>query len=211
VSSKKATPNRAVNACLNQYEVISMLFQKAIEVVNDERVYDIDSYSSGFLNKLSPVIYHNLTFYIEVFCKAYLSLTGTTSPHTNFLRKLYQQNVDVLAKKKHNDSLFQILVLEPLYKFVDHISNIPGNFKEQFIKYDDNPNDDTTILFDPAGLHEMTSILELSMDFISEYFHMGSKTHYLESNIYQRMLDRADTEEKKQRIRKLYPHLANGK
>jgi hypothetical protein len=209
IAKNKATTNRAVNSCLSQYTVISLLFKKAIEVVEDERVYDIDSYSFGLLKELSPAIFHNLTFYVEVFCKAYLSLTGTKAPHSHKLPLLYKKTVETMISKKHNDSLFQILVLDPLYKFVDHIDKIPGDFKEHFIKYDDNPLDDTIILFEPAGLNEMTIILELSIDFITDYYHLDTKTHYLESNVYQRMLDRADTEEKKNRIQQLYPHLAN--
>lgn len=207
IAVKKATTNRAVNSCLNQYLVISLLFKKAIEVVEDERVYDIDSYSSGLLKELTPAIFHNLTFYIEVFCKAYLSLTETKAPHTHSLALLYQKTVEVMLTKQHNDSLFQIMVLEPLYKFINHVSMIPGNFKEQFIKYDDNPLDSTIIIFEKNGLIEMTVILELSVDFIADYFYEGSKTHYLKTNTYQRMLEKADTVEKKQKIREMYSHL----
>lgn len=210
VAKGKTTTNRNVNSCLSQYLVLTLLFKKAIELVKDERVYDIDSNCSEQLTELSPAIYHNLTFYIEVFCKAYLSLTETTFPYTHSLPLLYKKTGEVMLSKKHNDSLFQILVLDPLYNFVDHIDKMPIGFKEHNIKYDDNFSDDTVILFDYSGLMEMTSILELSVDFISEYFYMGSKTHYLETNVYQRMLNKADTEDKKKRIKELYPHLANG-
>jgi hypothetical protein len=57
----------------------------------------------------------------------------------------------------------------------------------------------------------MKHLLELSVDFISEYFYDGAETHYLKSNLYQRMLDKADTKEKKKRIQDLYPHLAKKK
>ena len=208
IANDKPTNNRAVNSCLIQYLVITLLFKEAIKVAKDDRVYDIDSQSSARLNELTSAIFHNLTFYIEVFCKAYLSLTNTKPPHSHSLSLLYNKTVSIMVDNKHNDSLFQILVLDPLYKFVDHIDTIPGNFKEQFIKYDDNPLDDTVILFDHAGLVEMTTILELSIDFITSYYYEGTKTYYLESNVYQRMLDKADTEEKKKKIREMYPHLS---
>lgn len=207
IAKNKATDNRTVNSCLSQYKVISLLLKKAIEVVKDERVYDVDSYSFSILTELTPAIFHNLTFYVEVFCKAYLSLTGTQTPHSHKLSLLYKKTVETMVNKNHNDSLFQILILEPLYKFVNHIESIPGEFKEHFIKYDDNESDDTVILFDSAGLNEMSALLELSIDFITDYFHLGTQTHYLESNIYQRMLDRADTEEKRRKLEELYPHL----
>lgn len=211
IAKNKATTNRAVNSCLSQYTVISLLFKKAMKVAEDERVYDIDSYNFGLLKELSPAIFHNLTFYVEVFCKAYLSLTGTKAPQTHNLPLLYKKTVETMVSKKHNDSLFQILVLDPLYRFVAHIEKLPNDFKEHFIKYDDNPSDDTIIIFELTELNEMTAILELSIDFITDYFYLDTKTHYLESNIYQRMLDRADTDEKKKRVQELYPHLASKK
>ncbi|MBC9934411.1 hypothetical protein [Chitinophaga qingshengii] len=211
VANKKRAQSRTVNACRNQYTVISLLFEKAIEVVQDERVYDIDSHSFGRLISLSSAIYHNLIFYIEVFCKAYLDLTGTQPQHTHKLSAIYQKTIEVMTSNNHNNSLFQVLVLDPLYKFVEHLGKIPGDFKEQYIKYDDNPQDDTVIVFDLSGLIEMKHILELSIDFIDDYFYEGVNTHYLESNFFQRMLDKADTEEKKKRIHDLYPHLSSKK
>lgn len=213
VPNKRAAKNRAVNSCLNQYTVISLLLDKAIEVIKDESVYDIDSYSFGYLSRLSPAIFHNLVFYIEVFCKAYLSLTGTPPrpKPTHKLSLIYKETVDVMTNNNHNDSLFQVLVLDPLYKFVDHIHKLPGDFKEQFIKYDDNPQDDTVILFDLVAFHEMKSLLELSSDFIDDYFYLGTDTHYLKTDLLQRMLEKADTEEKKKRINDLYPHLDKDK
>lgn len=208
IARRKATTNRAVNSCLNQYIVISLLIKKAIEVVKDENVYDIDSYNFEHLGELSPAIFHNMTFYIEVFCKAYLSLSGIPALHGHKLQVIYKKTVEAMVSNKHDDSLFQVLVLDPLYKVVDHVNKIPGDFKEQFIKYDDNPLDDTIILFDPAALTEMIHLLELSVDFITDYFYRGTETHYLKSNLYQRMLDKADTEDKKRRIQALYPHLA---
>ncbi len=208
IARNKATTNRAVNACLNQYTVISLLLKSAIEVVKDEKVYDIDSYKSGLLSNLSPAIFHNLTFYTEVFCKAYLSLTGTPPPHSHNLPMIYRKTVEAMNSKNHDNSLFQVMILDPLYKLVDHLGRIPEGFKEQFIKYDDNPMDDTVILFDLGSLIEMTHVLELSVDFINDYFYSDIESHYLKTNLYQRLLDKADTEEKRKRIQNLYPHLA---
>jgi hypothetical protein len=211
VAKGKTTTNRTVDSCLSQYLVLSLLFKKAIELAKDERVYNVDSNCSQQLTELSPAIYHNMTFYIEVFCKAYLSLTDTKFPFTHSLPLLYKKTVEVMVNKKHDDSLFQILVLDRIYNFVEHIDTMPIGFKEQNIKYNDNLSDDSVILFDYNVLMEMTSILELSIDFISEYFYRGDKTHYLETNVFERMLNKADTEDKKKRIQEMYPHLVKRK
>lgn len=207
VARDKPTTNNAVNSCLCQYTVVSLLFNKAIEVSQKKDVYDIDSYNFGYLSELSPALYHNIIFYIEVLCKAFLSLNGITPPHTHKLSTIYQKTVETMVAKKHNDSLFQAQILDPLYKFVDHINKLPVSFKEQFVKYDDNPDDSTVILFQTESLIEVSIIFELANDFISDFFYSGTESHYLKSGLYQRLLEKADTEEKKQRIRNMYGHL----
>jgi hypothetical protein len=211
IARKKATSNRAVNSCLSQHAVISLLIKNAIEIVKDERVYDIQSYKNGLLYDLSPAIFHNLTFYVEVFYKAYLSLAIGSVPHGHKLSTLYQKTVEATTGNGHNDSLLQVMILDPLYRLVEHLGNIPNGFKEQFIKYDDNPMDDTVILFELEGLNEMASVLELSVDFITGYFYEGKETHYLTPDLYQRLLNKAETEEQKERIRRMYSHLAQHK
>ena len=209
VPKGKSTDNKTVNACLSQYLVLKILFDKTIELVENESVYNIDSYCSEKLTELSPALYHNITFYIEVFCKAYLSLTQTNFPFTHSLPVLYKKTKEIMKSKNHDNSLFQILVLDRLYNFVNHIDTMPSGFKEHNIKYNDNPLDDSVILFDRKGLMEMEIILELSIDFIQDFYYLREKTHYLENNVFQRMIDRADSIEKKNRIKELYPHLAN--
>lgn len=207
IAKKKATTNKTVNACINQYTVVSLLMEKAIKVSQSKSVYDIDSYDFGYLSELSPALFHNILFYIEVFCKAYLSLNGVKPKNTHKLSLVYNKTVETMKSKKHNDSLFQVRILDPLFKFVDHVNSIPGNFKEQYVKYDDNSEDDTVIIFQTGRLHEVMTIFELSHDFITDYFYMGEETFYLKSGLYKRLLDKAETEEKKNNIRQMYSHL----
>jgi hypothetical protein len=209
VAKNKATKNRAVNSCVNQYTVVTLLLEKAIAVVQNEKVYDIDSYGFGYLSKLSPALFHNLIFYVEVFCKAYISLTGVEALHTHKLSLIYKKTLETMISENHNNSLFQALILDKLYKLVAHVDSIPGDFKEHFIKYDDNPLDDTTIIFQLKDLIEMMNVLELSNDFITDYFYTGTKTHYLKSGLYEKMLDKSETEEKKEKIKVMYSHLVN--
>ncbi len=60
VAKGKATDNNLVNACVNQYTVLSLLFEKAIEVSESENVYDVDGYNFGYLRELSPALFHNI-------------------------------------------------------------------------------------------------------------------------------------------------------
>ncbi len=209
VAKNKATTNRAVNSCVNQYTVVKLLLEKAIATVQNEKIYDVDSYGFGYLSTLSPTLFHNLIFYVEVFCKAYLSLTGVEIKHTHKLSLIYQKTVETMIGKNHSNSMFQVLILDQLYKLVAHVGSIPGDFKEQFIKYDDNPLDDTTIIFQLDDLIEMMNVIEISNDFINDYFCLGTKTYFLKSGFYQKLLDKAETEEKKKKIKAMYSHLCD--
>lgn len=40
----------------------------------------------------------------------------------------------------------------------------------------------------------MKNLLELSADFIDDYFYNSTGTYYLQPTLYQRMADKADTE-----------------
>lgn len=211
IAKNKATKNSAVNACVNQYTVLSLLMEKSIETMKNEHVYDIDRHAFEYLSELTPALFHNILFYVEVFCKAYLSLIGIEAPRTHKLSVIYQKTMEAMDSNNHNNSLFQIRILEPLYKYVEHINSIPGDFKEQFVKYDDNLQDDTIVIFQPEYFFINQEIFELSIDFITDYYHIGESTHYLKTNLYQRMLHRADTEEKKQKIRDMYSYLETKK
>ena len=120
IAKSKSTSNRAVKAFLNKYTLISLLFKKALKVSQDENVYNIDSYNCGLLSELSPAIFHNLIFYIEVFCKAYISLPKVKhQKRINYLT--LQRNSKHYGCKEHDNSLFQVLISDPLYKFINRL------------------------------------------------------------------------------------------
>ena len=207
IAKDTATSNKAVNACVNQYTVISLLLDKSIEICKSEKVYDVDAYNFGLLSQLSPALFQNLIFYVEVFCKAYLSLSGIGYLNTHKLSIIYSKLLETMFSKNHNDSLFQIQIADPFSKIVDYINGLPGNFKEQYVKYDDNPQDSTVVIFQPEYLYDFKVMTELCHDFILDYFYTGDQTHYLRSGLYQKFLDKAENEDQKKRINEMYSHL----
>lgn len=208
IAKDKETNNNLVNACVNQYTVLSLLIDKAIEVAGSESVYDVDGYNFGYLSRLSPALFHNILFYIEVFGKAYLTLSGTKVPHTHELSKIYSLVTKTMFEKKHNDSLFQALVVDEFEKIIEYIASIPGGFKEHFVKYDDNSGDNTVILFDLEYLIGIRNTVDISNDLIYSYYHEGEKALDLKSGLFKRLIGKAKTEDEKERIGKAYSHLA---
>ena len=209
VAKNKVTTNKAVNACVNQHTVISLILDRSIKIIQCNDVYDIDSYNSEELSKLSPALFHNSLFYIEVFCKAYLSLCGIKTPFTHKLTILYAEVVATMYAQKHNNSLFQVTIMDKLSPLVKHINKIPGEFKEQFVKYDDNPDDATVILFRLELLEDLKSTFMLCVDFITDFYHDGIKSHYLRQGFYQKLLDKAENEAEKKKVINMYDYLIN--
>lgn len=209
IAKDKATSNKAVNACANQFTVVSTLIDKAIDVSSTDDVYNVDSFNSGMLSELSPALFHNVLFYFEVFCKAYLSISGVEPPITHRLTVVYAKLVETMFNMKHNDSFFHLLIVDELSKVVQFVTTIPGDFREHFVKYDDNDQDNSLILFDTEGLNELKDMLARSEDFIIAYFYEGEESHYVKTGLYQRLLDKAENESGKEKIRKRYELLVS--
>ncbi|WP_029295702.1 hypothetical protein [Chryseobacterium hispalense] len=207
IAKNKTTENSMVNSCAIQYTVISLLLNRAIEISENERIYDIDSYNFGHLSELTPALFQNIIFYIEVFCKSYLTLNNVNPPFTHKLTLIFSRLIKVMFDKQQNDSLFQVRIIDQIFKIVEYINTIPGNFKEQFVKYDDNPEDNTIIIFHPDQFVEIRNIFELCHDFIMDFYYTGSSTNYLNNGIFQKIIDNAKNEEEKSKIKIMYGHL----
>ncbi|WP_338456821.1 hypothetical protein [uncultured Alteromonas sp.] len=209
IAKDKETNNNLVNACVNQYTVLSLVINKAIEVAGNENTYDVDGYNFGYLSTLSPALFHNVLFYIEVVFKAYLKLSGTVFPRTHELSKLYSLVIKTMFEKKHNDSLFHALIVDEFKKIIEYITSIPGGFKEQFVKYDDNSDDNTVILFDLEYLIGIRNTIDISNDFIYNYYREGEKDLNFESGLFEKLIGKAKNESAKARVVKVYSHLVD--
>jgi hypothetical protein len=207
IAQDKATTNKEVNACVNQFTVVSLLLDKSIEICSSEQVYLADSSNFGALRELSPALFHNILFYVEVFCKAYMSMCNVNYPHSHAVALVYAKLLDTMHAQKHNDSLFHALIVAELAKIVEYVTTIPGDFREHFVKYDDNEQDNTVIIFDPEHLGELKEVLGRMDDFICEYFYMGEEPRLVKQGFYQILLDKCKNEDEKSQIRKMYGYL----
>lgn len=207
VARNKTTDNKTVNSCCVQYAVLTTLLDKAIEISKSHSVYDVDSFNFGKLSDFTPAIFHHIVFYIEIFCKAYLSVNGLKVPKTHKLSSIYNEFETTMFKNNHNDTLFQVQIVDPMKKIVEYVINIPGDFKEHFIKYDDNPKDTTLIIFQPEKFEETKIMLEICQDFIMDFYLEKDKSYYLKTGLLRRLLDKAKNEEDRNRILNIYGHM----
>lgn len=199
VSKGKSTNNKFVNSCNNQYTVVSLLFEKAKEICESDKVYDVDGYQFGYLSKLTPALFHNVLFYIEVFGKAYLSISNVNVPHVHKLTILFEKINKTMYKKGHNDTIFQAQIIAEFKKVLDYIESIPGDFKEHFVKYDDNSGDDTVIHFNIDSLNEIQKTIDMSNDFITSYYY-DHDVMFLKPGLLERLTNNAKNKNEKQQI-----------
>ena len=207
VAKGKATDNNIVNACLNQYTVLSLLVDKAIEVILSEDIYDVDGCNFDYLSRLSPALFNNILFYMEVFGKAYLTLSGVEVPHTHELSRIYSLVIKTMRDKRHNNSFLHVLINDAFQDIIEYVSSIPGDFKEQFVKYDDNSEDSTLIIFDPEKFVKIKNAIDVSNDFIYSYYYEGDGAFELKSGIFERFINKAKTKKERQNIIDKYGHL----
>lgn len=76
VTKGKATSNNFVNSCMNQYTVVSLLFDKAIEISEREDVFDVDGYYFEYLSDLTPALFNNILFLLKCLGKHIYHLAG---------------------------------------------------------------------------------------------------------------------------------------
>lgn len=207
VARGKQTDNNMVNACLNQYTVVSLLVDKAIEVSSREDVYDIDGYSYGCLSSLSPALFNNILFYMELFGKAYLTLSGANVPWTHKLTYIYSLVSKTMSDNGHSNTFLNVLIHDAFQDIIDYVSSIPGDFKEQFVKYDGNSEDSTLIIFDADQLLKMKNAVDFSNDFVFSYYYQGESAFELKPGALERLISQARTKKEKQYILERYGHL----
>ncbi len=134
-------------------------------------------------------------------------MSGANVPHTHKLSEVYSLVTKMMYDKSHNDTLLQALIVDVFQKVIEYITSIPGGSKEQFVKYDDNSEDSTLITFNPENLMETKYTIDISNDFINSYYYDGDNALDLKSGLFERLINKAKTENEKQRIIDRYGHL----
>lgn len=207
VSQSRITDNRYINACYCQQIVLLHLLDDAITLANDETSYDIDSYNYSMIEQLTPALFHNTIFYFETLAKAYLSVNDRPVPPTHKLEKLLQLTRDTMFEEHQNNTLFHANTIPLFEEIVHHIASIPKPFKEQYVKYDDNPKDTTLIEFHPERLKNLHDLVTITHDMVTDLYYEQNKSIYFRSNLYQRLLEKHLSDEEKERIEHIYGFL----
>ena len=207
VGRDSRTENPFLNACQSQYTVVNLMFDKAVELIGDQRTFDVDGYLFGYLADFTKALFHNIIFYAELFAKAYLSLSQCKVPRTHSLVRIYKDLNDVMYRKKHNDSLFQAIIVAEFELLREFVESIPGGFKEEHVKYDDNQHDNTVILFDSERFRHLNQVITQSQDFIFDYYYEKDNARWLNSGLLQRFLEKAENDEHRKQLTQTYGYM----
>lgn len=209
VAKERVTNNKFLNAFIGQKKVLLHLLDDAITLCRDERIYYVNSYLYGQVEELTPIIIHNIYFYFELLSKAYLSLNEQSIPHTHRLSTLLDLVKTTMKDKDHGNTIFHAVVIPMIENTVNHILTIPGKFREENVKYDDNPEDTTLVLFDEKVLQELYDAVELSEDIILRMYYDFNPTMFFEKGLYQRLSQMCETDEDRKRLEEKYGFLVD--
>ena len=209
VAKERVTKNKFLNACIGQKSVLLHLLDDAISICRDVRSYYVESYLYGQVETLTPVIVHNIFFYLELLAKTYLSLNGQTIPHTHKLSTLLDIVKATMKEKNHSDTIFHAVVIPMLENAVNHISTIPGRFLEEYVKYDDNPEDTTIVLFNEIVLKELYDAVEMSENIIVDMYYESDPSIYFKNGLFQRLYQKCETDEAKNRLKERFGFLVD--
>lgn len=126
--------------------------------------------SYEYLRSLAHALFYNLLLFYELIGKCYLSFCGVGFPNTHQLTEILALVKRTMFKNKHNDSLFHLYINYEFQTVVEHINTLPSGFKEQYVKYDDNQNDFTLIVFNPKLLNDMGKITEIGCEYVVSFW-----------------------------------------
>lgn len=207
MAKSRITDNPYVNAYTGQKIVLIHLLDDAIELCSNEKAYDIDGALYSQIEELTPVLFHNSIFYFETMAKAYLSIYGKDVPHTHKLSQLLQLVKQTMSELNHWDTLFHAYVIPMFKEIVHHIQSIPGSFKEQFVKYDDNPHDITIVKFHPENLKWVRDVIEVGHDMVTEMYYEPQDCFCLHTGVYDRLMQKCKTPEQRKDVGETYDFL----
>ena len=211
VATSKITQNKYVNAFLYQRIVLMHLLDEALTICKNDQVYDIESYCYEQVEEYTPALFHNLIFFSETFLKAYMSLQGQNVSHTHKLETLLKLSKEIMFEKKQDDTIFHAQIIRMIENITSYISSIPKPFKEQYVKYDDNPNDATLLVFRVDYFQQIKDFVSLSEDIILEMYYCPEEKTYLKQGLYERLLAKCETEKIKEAVHEMYKFLVQNK
>ena len=206
VAQGKLTKDKFVNACASQYWVMKTLLSEAEIIYSNPQVFDVDSYCNDELKTVSIALSSNLVFYSEVFYKAYLSVSEKPVSKTHHLVQLLKDVESTMFQMGHNNTFFHALVFPFFRGIADQIAQMPADYREAFMKYDDN-NDESVLLLDKQMIKSWRNEIETSIDFVLGYYYEGQDCLYLKPGLYQRILSRARSTEEAERLENEYRYL----
>lgn len=207
IAKSRSTGNQYLNACSWQKILLIHLLDEAIQLSENEKTYDIDGYNYSLVEDLTPALFHNLIFYFETLAKAYLSINEQDIPKSHKLNDLLNLVKTTMFVKHQNNTLFHAYVIPMFEDIVNYISSIPGQFKEQYVKYDDNPQDPTVIEFDPERLKLERDLVAISYDMLCDMYYGTEDCLYLHKDLFQRMMARCNIDEDREHFETKYGFL----
>lgn len=190
------------SALWSQYQVLGILIDKIENIKNDS--FNIDGFNYEYLSNLSIGFFNNVLFYFELLCKFYITNCNEIIIQTHEISILLQQVKKVMFKNKQNDSFFHEIIVSEIERIAEYTKKIPGKFKEQYVKYNDNLYDSTCISVD--SMNEFRNFVEISFDVMNR-FNIADKNPYTQQGWYVKKILAVKDENEREELKQKYKYL----
>lgn len=196
--------NKFANPLYSQRVVVKLILDEAKRLINNNDTYDTTGFFYGKLCEVGHALYHNILFFFELVGKCYLYYAKKDVPKIHKLSKILDTVKLTIFEKHHNDSLFHLGVLYELQKIVEHLKSLPNEYREEFVKYNDNNFDTTILIFNLDSMKLIEGIIDLSCDCV---FMFGVENSCLEQGMYNKLIKKAKNDKERKEREKFYKFL----
>lgn len=195
--------DKLFSSLTSQFQLLKLITEKIDFDKSCEDAFIIDSYIHEELMNFSITFFHNYLFYLELLCKLYISFYENIDMNHK-LDLLVNKAKSIMFQNHQNDSLFHYYIIKQVEDMVEYIKTLPSDFKEQFVKYNDNIKDETCIRID--DLHDFYNNINISYE-IMDSFYRDNNCYYMKPGLYQKKLDMAKNKEEQKILQSQYDFL----
>ena len=207
--NKDYTSSNYVNALHSQRIVILLLAKEARSLIQKKEVYDTTGLYDE-LRYLAQAFFQNWLFFFELVGKCYLSLCNAQINYTHKLDNIYKLVTKTMFQRNDNDSLFHLLIIHKFQTVVNQINMLPTSFKEEYIKYNDNENDGSLIVFNEEVLDEIEQFADVAECVTDDFDYKDREnTSFFKQGVYKKRIEQATDEEDRRERQEYYKFLIN--
>ena len=178
--TKDFNKNQFLLAYKSQAKTFELILEEAIELLSKEDIYFVGSNNYEQLSSLSISLLHNYVFYLEIYLKAYLSLSKVPFDYTHDLEALLQLVEETIQKLNQTNSMFHLKINSTINQMVSITQKFNKNGKlnsiQSSLKYGEF-NSDYLMKLDLDLFQDLYQSIQEDQSLI-DYYHLDFKNDF---------------------------------